>query len=599
MPAFIDRHCRSLHQMTSAARTRWPFLLLWLTVSGLLIWSGWTNIVTLSGWDPDDQLRLVQLRDFLGGQSWFDTTQYRMNAPEGAPMHWSRLIELPLALIVLLLTPLFGQPIAEMVAGATVPLMLLGGTAYILGRIATRLANTEAGIVAAVLTFISPAILMQMRPMRIDHHGWQIFLAALALWTMFWPDKKRGGVVLGIALAAWLHVSLEGAPLSAAFFILLGWRWVIEKAHGNRLMWTIAAFAIASLLLFVVTQPSLIAVHCDSISAPHIVAIILAAAVMLPAIFVTPDQRWLRLAAATLAGTAAAGAIMFMAPQCAAGAFGGLDPLVREYWYVHVNEGLPVWQQSWDIAAMLLAVSVCGLVAFAALQFKTADNASKDLRLSGFFLIYATLLSLLVFRTVAVAAAFAIPLIAMWINTLFQQYRREHIPARRIGLVALMLVLFIPGPLVAQLYRTGSGLFGPKPDLEDQAVAAATERCEAPASIAALAKLPKARFVAPFDMGPMILMTTPHEVLASSHHRNIRGMHDHIEIFRSAPDRSRSMIAQRGITHIAVCPGEPELANYVRKDPGGLWAQLSKGKPLEWLEPLPDMGKGIKVWRVR
>ena len=76
-------------------------------------------------------------------------------------------------------------------------------------------------------------------------------------------------------------------------------------------------------------------------------------------------------------------------------------------------------------------------------------------------------------------------------------------------------------------------------------------------------------------------------------------MHDNIEIFRSAPDKARAIITKRGITYIAACPNEAELSFFVRKDPGGLWDQLSKGNVPAWLEPLPDMGKGIKVWRVR
>ncbi len=576
-----------------------PVLVLWLAVSAILLWSGWAQVTTLSGWDPDDQLRMVQLRDFLRGQSWFDTTQYRMNAPDGAPMHWSRLIELPLALLVLLLKPLFGQPAAEMIAGATVPLLLLGAIATILGQIATRLANAEAGIVAVLLTLISPALLLQLRPMRIDHHGWQIFFAVLALWTMFWPDKRRGGLVLGLSLAFWLHISLEGAPLTAAFFILLGWRWIIEKAHGRRLTWTIASFAISSILLFLGTQRDMLATYCDTISPPHIVAIVLAAAIMLPAIALTPDQRRLRLAAAVAAGAAAIGAILLIAPECAGGAFGGLDPLVREYWYVHINEGLPIWHQSWRNALVLMAMSACGVVALLSVQAKAAAGALKDIRVAGFFLIYAALLSLLVFRTVAVAAAFAIPLIAVWINQLFQQYRKAKEPVARVGLVALMLFLLVPGPVVAQLYSTGERAFGAgaKPDVT--AAKADSKLCEAVPSVAALSALSGANIVAPFDMGPTILLVTPHKVLASSHHRNEAAMHDHIAIFRSAPDRARNIITKRGITHIAVCPSEAEMRNYARKDPKGLWSELASGTAPAWLEPLPDMGDGIKVWRVR
>jgi hypothetical protein len=97
----------------------------------------------------------------------------------------------------------------------------------------------------------------------------------------------------------------------------------------------------------------------------------------------------------------------------------------------------------------------------------------------------------------------------------------------------------------------------------------------------------------------MILLTTPHQVLASSHHRNEKAMHDHIEIFRSAPDTSRTFITKNGITHIAACADEAEMTGYVKTDPKGLWATLSKGQTPDWLEKMPDAGNGILVWRVK
>ena len=82
--------------------------------------------------------------------------------------------------------------------------------------------------------------------MRIDHHGWQIVFSLVALWTMLWPDKKRGGIALGVALAIWLSISLEGLPLSIAFVALLAWRWIISLDEGVRLFWTLAGFLAGS-----------------------------------------------------------------------------------------------------------------------------------------------------------------------------------------------------------------------------------------------------------------------------------------------------------------------------------------------------------------
>ncbi|HQY44971.1 MAG TPA: hypothetical protein PK450_12425, partial [Paracoccaceae bacterium] len=44
--------------------------------------------------DGDDLTRLQEVRDWLGGQSWFDTRQYRILPPEGISIHWSRYVDL-------------------------------------------------------------------------------------------------------------------------------------------------------------------------------------------------------------------------------------------------------------------------------------------------------------------------------------------------------------------------------------------------------------------------------------------------------------------------------------------------------------------------
>ena len=56
----------------------------------------------------DDAMRLVEVRDLIAGQGWFDLTQYRLDPP-GLPMHWSRVIDAPLAAIILMLRPLVGH----------------------------------------------------------------------------------------------------------------------------------------------------------------------------------------------------------------------------------------------------------------------------------------------------------------------------------------------------------------------------------------------------------------------------------------------------------------------------------------------------------
>ncbi len=576
-----------------------PVLLLWICVAAALVYSGWSHIADRSGWDPDDQLRLVQLRDFLGGQSWFDSTQYRMNAPEGAPMHWSRLIELPLALIVLLLTPIFGQAGAEIAAGVFVPLAGLGLVAYLLGKATMQIASREAGLVAAGIALISPMLLLQFRPMRIDHHGWQIVMAALALSALFWPSKKRGGITIGLALAVWLHISLEGAPMAAAFFVLLGWRWIFQKAQGQRLLWSTSSFALGTIALFFATQKAglMAAVYCDTVSPPHLAAVAIAAIVMIPAILAKPKDSRMRFGAAVVAGICAVAVLLLLSPECAGGAFGNLDKLVHDYWYVNINEGMPAWYQDKAAIIGLMAAPFVGLFSLYLIRDKFTGKARVDFGSIGFLLIYALLLSCLVFRTVSVATVMAVPPIAILIVELFQRYRRNQVPAQRIGLVAAILALLLPGGIGVSVLAAFDGPETPAKSAKAKHVFPAG--CERADSVTALGQLQNARILAPFDMTPMILMTTPHQVLASSHHRNEVAMHDHIATFIAPPDEARVLLRKRGITHIAACMDEAELKFYAKRNPYGLWAHLAAGKTPFFLEQMTPLGKGIQVWRVR
>src|ERR1700679_1153074 len=100
--------------------------LLWLVVSLLMVALVKGNIAADVLPDGDDYMRLQQVRDLLGGQSWFDLHQYRYVPPVGAPMHWSRLVDIPIATLILLFRPFTGQLVAERLAEVIVPLLTLG-----------------------------------------------------------------------------------------------------------------------------------------------------------------------------------------------------------------------------------------------------------------------------------------------------------------------------------------------------------------------------------------------------------------------------------------------------------------------------------------
>src|SRR5688500_20280534 len=70
-------------------------------------------------------MRISQVRALLAGQDWYDLRQYRLDPPLGADIHWSRLVDLPIAGLKLALAPLFGGAADERAAVAIAPLLPL------------------------------------------------------------------------------------------------------------------------------------------------------------------------------------------------------------------------------------------------------------------------------------------------------------------------------------------------------------------------------------------------------------------------------------------------------------------------------------------
>src|ERR1700750_651476 len=78
-----------------------PALLATLVAFAVNAWAGLPELSNAGG-DNDSLLRLVEGRDMLAGEGWFDLHQYRMGPEGGFVMHWSRLVDAPLAAIILL-----------------------------------------------------------------------------------------------------------------------------------------------------------------------------------------------------------------------------------------------------------------------------------------------------------------------------------------------------------------------------------------------------------------------------------------------------------------------------------------------------------------
>ena len=565
-------------------------LLVWLLASVLLIAISWDGIKEFRFPDPDDTLRLVQVRDWIAGQSWFDLSQYRMNPPQGVEMHWSRLVDLPIAAIILLFKPILGQAAAEMVALISVPLLTLLILMAVMTRLTSRFIGREAAFFAAILVVISVPIVKQLQPMRIDHHGWQLVCAALALSGMLSTNARRGGLIAGAALSAWVIISIEGLPMVAATLAIACSSWLLgphDDKNGMRMVSLAASLTVISAFLWIITRlPLGFTTFCDALSPIHIAVFAISAAGI---VFTWKMARSLAVRLCGLAATAIAAIIvmLYIAPQCAGDAFGNLDPLVRFYWYNNVLEGRPIWKQSNDIITQILATPLVGIFATTILIKIRPDQREPILVYSGMVLA-SFIVSIFVQRAAGVASVMVIPAVAWLAHQLLVRARKINNFVFRIAGSVGAILLLAPSIVIMAVLPANQ-----KIDDLNSKVKKATLSCTSAESIEKMAGAIALNgggqnMLAPLDISPEILASSSMNVVASSHHRNRSGMHDVIAAFTSPPDVAKKIIAKRNIQYLVYCENLAEIMIYADSNKNNLAEQLIEDKIPPWLMRIDD-----------
>lgn len=594
----VDRVCAPAAPRGAGWRSWLPAALIaWLVFEALFLALNHSAIGAGAFHDPDDELRLVQVRDLLGGQGWFDPVQHRIAAASGGvAMHWSRLVDAPLAALILLLRPLLGQAGAEQAALIAIPALTLLALFALSSWMASRTLPARERPFALIALGCAVAAMVQVQPLRIDHHGWQIVLALAAVAAFLDPAARRGGWLTGAALAAWMAVSFEGLPFSAWLIaVLAGWT-LIDRALLPRLVSVMQALAGFSLALFIATRGiGDLAAHCDAIAPLHLAMFAWGAAAITVTGMLWPHRRLVLIAGFAIAGGGALASLLAAAPQCAAGSFDMLDPLVRNYWYDNVREGKPLWHADLAVSVQYLVPPLIGL--WASLTLARRGPAS----LRACWLFYAATLAgaiglaLLVTRSAAFAAALAaLPLgsqLAAWLGAL----RRPERPLLRIGELAGVAALIFCALFPAVPALAARGMLGL--DRERQTTAPAPASCSVRA--AALDALPAGDILAPLDLGPGVLLHSAKGVLATGHHRGAPAMRRLIEAFTGSPDRARAIMRAHGLRYVIVCPGMEELALYGKRAPAGFAAQLAGGSVPSWLKPVPlPREAGLRMWEI-
>ncbi|MFD2648318.1 hypothetical protein ACFSX5_10995 [Devosia albogilva] len=552
--------------------------------------------------DTDDAMRMVVVRDFLAGQGWYDLTQHRLNTPWGAEIHWSRLVDLPLALLVFVATPLFGAADAAIFAGTVWPLLLLLALLWLSARLALRLAGPEAVLPALILPMLSAAITAEFAPGRIDHHNLVVVLTLAAVWAAVEAvSRPRFAWLAGLFAALGLTVATESLPAAVAAILVFGLGYVFDPGRARAMRHFGLAFGLATAAGLALTRPPArwLEGACDMISPTYAgaalwVAVVFAAVSLLPA----SQKSWQRLLLLAIPGaTGVAGIVAVLYPECLGGPYGALDPWLQENWIGAITEAKPWHETLLDLPAYAVSVGVPILLGLGVVVLRLwRVKAQRAEWLVLFAFLFATAAVMLVqTRGARLAVMPAIPAAAWVIVTARHRYLASRSLAAAGGLVVSWLMF--SGAVLA-LAMTGLTALLPGRAETVAAVLESKDQCLVPAAFADLAPLPPERIMTPIDLGAHLLLETPHAVVAAPYHRNEAGVLDAFRFFNGPISEARGIAEARGIGLVVLCPAMPEMRGLAGRAEDSFIELVGAGTLPDWLEEVTLPESALRVFAV-
>ncbi|MDB5509772.1 MAG: hypothetical protein JWL93_2241 [Hyphomicrobiales bacterium] len=556
-----------------------------LALDGRLIWSVWQ---TGAFGDSDDAMRMVQVRDWMAGQAWFDLHAHRLGLPGGREMHWSRVVDAPVAGLIRLFGLAFAPEPAERLARIAFPLLLQIGLLGVVLRTALLLGGRAAAVPAVAILLASGFMFNQFMPGRIDHHAPQILLlACICFATLRALDAGAGfrwGLACGAAMSLSLAISIENLPMIAVAGGFFAACWAVDGAARRPALTGLAAGLLVGLpLLFAATVPpgSWLQASCDAFSGVYLALGVAAAAGCLALTLATPRGAAVRWLALVALGLALAALVLAAFPDCARDPYSAVDPVVRRLWLDEVIEARPLSlaiRQSPDLMLALLPSALLGLAGCLAAALR--ETGATQRRWAALALISAAAFVTTWWKVAALSGFLVIAGLGLvWPLLRLRARLLAH------GEVAPRWIPLLVALAISPLGLTA--LLPSRPGDADRAVAT-PPACFAPEAYGALDRLPAGLVFGPLDLGAHLLAHTRHGVVAAPYHRNNAGNRLVLEAFAGDADAARDRVVASGADYVVAC---------ARAEDPSLAGRLARGDAPDWLTPLGEPGV-IRIYRV-
>lgn len=479
--------------------------------------------------DGDDQMRLVQVRDWLGGQGWFDLRQYRVLPPEGISMHWSRYLDAGIAAVLTLAAQFLPMPTAELATLILWPSLLACGMVLVLAHGATRLFGPAAAVGALAVFFSWSKLGGEFVAPRIDHHNIQILCATALFYLSLVPGRARVLGALGGAVTAFgLAIGLEMLPVYATLWGMMALRHAFDEEHsGDWLIGFGLAFTVAAPLLMAGQTPYSAwgAGYCDVLALPVLtlgaVGVVSTLVPVLAARVLTgPVTRIAVLVVISALGLWLAFPLL---GHCLAGPYSEVTPEVRTTIETTITEALSVPVMYATFPAILgrlllppLIILVMSLVAVWCMWARI--SARQKIALLQAFLLMAVGLAIALLQVRAANLMTpAVPLLGGFVVHAFAQLPRS---SRFRAPLAILLLLGLP----ATVERGVTVLLEPPSTTTPSSGSTDEARprlgCRNAAAMAEVASLPRSVLFNPLNLGATILVTTGQSVTSAAYHRS-------------------------------------------------------------------------------
>ncbi len=575
---------------------RWQTAI-WLVAVAVLLWIRWAGIHWYALPDTDDNMRMAQVDALLNGQGWYDLRQHKLNPPMGFNIHWSRVVDLPIAALELIGRPFAGVLGAQKFAAAVAPLLPLWVAMVGSGLILRRLIDRRAFALGPALMLCCAASMLMFMPLRVDHHGWQLALLLLTVAGLADSDAMRGGLTMGASSAASLAIGLELMP----FLVIAGaaavLRWVWEPVEAPRLRGyalTLAGGCALGYLGFASYDNAV--ARCDVLSPVWLATMVAAGTLAYGLSCLHSTSTWFRFGAAAIGGVALAAFFAFAFPQCL-GRPEQISPELTAKWFDNIREAKSLLVQSWTVGLSIVALPVVGVIGSVWATWRARDEGRFGAWAPvALVALVSLLLVLWQMRQGPAAQLMGIPGAAWLIwHQVPRLLKSGSVLVRTLGVVAAVLGftgLAVPLAL--------GQISSEPPSARDKAINKANSYCPTLPALAPIARLPATTIFTFVDMGPRLITVTHHRAIAGPYHRNGDAILDVHHAFDGTPEAAHAIMVKHGATLLMTCPNMSESTIYRARSPKGFYSRLASGETFAWLEPVPLPGASpLLLWRIK